>query len=100
MDTVTGRVASPVALTPDGRLQPGDPAFSFEGRDGVIRHCATSQMPAYQGVKVMLTQDGVPAFMAFMGRLPVLCCGMLCRLCYLSCCAVLRVTCVPWHGTK
>ena len=75
MDTATGRVASPVALTPDGRLRPGDRAFSFEGPQGFARAYASSQMPRYRGVKVMLTQEGTPAYMAVIG---VLCCAMLC----------------------
>ena len=113
MDTATGRVASPVALTPDGRLRPGVRAFSFEGPQGYARAYASSQMPLYRGVKVMLTQEGTPAYMAVIGQLAaavlwsaVLCCAVLSwaglgwaglgwagLCCAVLCCAVLCLPC-------
>lgn len=66
MDTARGFVESPVALTPDGRLRPGDRAFSFEGAGGFERRMAIRQMPNYHGVRVMFTQDNQPAYMAVM----------------------------------
>ena len=71
MDTARGLVESPVALTPDGRLRLGDKAFSFEGPSGLERKMAISHVPHYHGVRIMFTQDNLPAYMAIMG----MCCA-------------------------